>query len=69
MSVAELQKTIIGLSPAKRRSVAKYVAYLKRQDSAVRKRALSRVMRDMDAGKKYSQAEVDEILARNPPRK
>ena len=37
MSVAELQKRITALSPGKRRSVAKYVAHLQRQDSAARK--------------------------------
>ncbi len=69
MSVAELQKEITALSPGKRRSVAKYVAHLKRKDSPARRLELSRTMREMDAGKKYTQAQVDEILARNPPRK
>jgi hypothetical protein len=69
MSVAELQKEISALSAGKRRSVAKFVAHLKREDSAARRQKLSRTMREMDAGKKYSLAQVDDILARNPPRK
>jgi hypothetical protein len=60
MSVAEIQKEITALSPGKRRSVVKYIAHLKRQDSAARKRKLSRIMREMDAGKKNTMAQVEE---------
>ncbi|MBL9202473.1 MAG: hypothetical protein JNL39_18325 [Opitutaceae bacterium] len=64
MSVAELQKDIAALPAGPRRSVAKFVAYLKRRDSPARRRLLTKVGRDMDAGKSYSQAEVDAELAR-----
>jgi hypothetical protein len=69
MSVAELQKSIADLPPGPRRSVAKYVAYLKRRESPTRLRLLAGIGRDMDAGKTYSQAEVDAALARRPARR
>ncbi|MBI2813745.1 MAG: hypothetical protein HYX71_05640 [Opitutae bacterium] len=67
MSVAELQKRITRLSPIKRKSVAKFVSYIEKVDAPARKKRLARIMRDMDAGLKYSQAQVDAILARHPP--
>ena len=67
MSVVELQKKIGRLSPRERRSVAKFVTYLERRESPARKRVLARINREMDAGQKYTQAQVDAILARNPP--
>jgi hypothetical protein len=69
MSVAELQKSIAELPAGPRRSVAKYVTYLKRRDAPARRRLLTRIGQDMDAGKKYSQAEVDAALARRPARR
>ncbi len=65
MSVVELQKEFTALSPGKRRSVAKFIAHLKRQDSPARKRELSRIMREMDAGKKYTMAQVEEARMRS----
>lgn len=67
MSVAELQKRITRLSPLKRKSVAKYISYLEKMDAPARRKRAARIMRDMDAGRKYSQAQVEAILARNPP--
>lgn len=67
MSVVELQKKIGRLSPRERRSVAKFVSYLQRRESPPRKRELARINREMDAGKKYTQAQVDAMLARHPP--
>ena len=69
MSVAELQKSIADLPTGPRRSVAKYVAYLKRRDAPVRRRLLADIGREMDAGKSFSQAEVDTTLARRPVRR
>lgn len=67
MSVAELQKKITRLSPGKRRSVAKYIALIERPETPARRRQTSRILREMDAGLKYSRAQVDAILAKNPP--
>lgn len=67
MSVVELQKKIGRLTPRERRSVAKFVTYLQRRETPARKRELARIDREMDAGRQYTQAQVDAILARNPP--
>ena len=69
MSVAELQKRITRLSPSRRKALAKYALFLERLDSPARRRALTRSMREMDAGVKYSHAEVLAILARKPATK
>ena len=58
MSVAELQKTIAKLPPEQQRTVARFVTRLKKGSSATRQRQLSRAMREMDAGKKYTREEV-----------
>ncbi len=67
MSVAELQKRITRLSPDKRRSVAKYITFIERLDSPAQRRRTARIMREMDAGVKYTRAQVEAILAQNPP--
>ncbi len=67
MSVAELQKRITRLTPVKRRAVAKYVTFIERVDSPARQRRTARIMREMDAGVKYTRAQVEAILAKNPP--
>ena len=67
MSVAELQKRLTRLTPDKRRSVAKYITFIERLDSPARRRRTARIMREMDAGVKYTRAQVETILARNPP--
>ena len=69
VSVAELQKSIAKLFAGPRRSVAKYVAYLKRRDAPARRRLLAEIGGEMDAGKSYSQAEVDSALARRASRR
>jgi hypothetical protein len=69
MSVTELQKRITRLSPLRRKALAKYALYLERLDSPTRRRALTRSMREMDAGIKYSHKEVLAILASNPATK
>jgi hypothetical protein len=69
VSVAELQKRIADLPAGSRRSVARYVAYLKRRDSPARQRLLTAIGREMAAGKSYSQAEVEQALARRPARR
>ncbi|MBL9217101.1 MAG: hypothetical protein JNG82_01325 [Opitutaceae bacterium] len=67
MSATELQNRLKKLSPGERRSVGKYVSYVIRRNSVARQRQLTRLGRDMSAGKKYSQAQLDAILAGNPP--
>jgi hypothetical protein len=69
MSVTELQKNIASLPTGPRRSVAKYVAYLQQRDSPVRRRLLAEIGREMDAGKAYTQAQVDAALANRLPRR
>ena len=66
VSVTELQNRIQKLSPGERRSVGKYVSYVTRRNSTVRQRQLARINREMSAGKKYTQAQVDATLARHP---
>jgi hypothetical protein len=68
MSVTELQDRIKKLSPGERRSVGKYVSYVTQRNASTRQRQLARINRAMSAGKKYTQAEVDVILARHPPK-
>ena len=58
MSVAELQRTIAKLPADQQQTVAKFVSRLKKSSSAARRRQLARSMREMDAGIKYSRAEV-----------
>lgn len=67
MSVAEIQKRLTRLSPLKRQSVARFISYIEKADAPARQKRASRIMRDMDAGRKYSQAQVEAILARHPP--
>lgn len=62
-----MQKRLTRLSPLKRKSVARFISYMEKADSPTRQRRATRIMRDMDAGLKYSQAQVEAILARNPP--
>ena len=69
MSVAEITKSISLLTPEQQAVVVRFVSKVRRSNSPARRRQLSTTMRAMDAGKKYSQAQVDEILARHPPRK
>jgi len=42
---------------------------LQRRDSPARRRLLADIGREMDAGKKYTQAQVDAKLAGRPPRR
>ncbi len=63
----ELQRTIAKLPADQLQNVAKFVRRLKKSTSVARQRQTSRIMRDMDAGRKYSQAQVEAILARSPP--
>jgi hypothetical protein len=58
MSVAELQRTIAKLPPDQQRTVARFVTRLKKSTSAARQRQLSRAMREMDAGIKYTREDV-----------
>jgi len=68
VSVTELQNRIQKLSPGERRSVGKYVSYVIRRNSSTRQRQLGRINREMSAGKKYTQTQVDAVLARHPPK-
>lgn len=58
MSVAELQKTIAKLPLDQQRTVAKFVTYLKKKNTAAARRRLGASMRAMDAGEKYTREDV-----------
>ena len=64
MSVAQLQKSIADLPPGQRQMVAKFVARIKRHAAPVSRRRLAASMRAMDAGEKYSWAEVTQARAK-----
>jgi hypothetical protein len=63
MSVAELQRTIAKLPPEQQRTVARFVTRLRKGTSAARQRQLSRAMREMDAGKKFTREDVRKARA------
>jgi hypothetical protein len=63
MSVAELQKTIRGLSAEDRRALAMVAARMKRRKSPAHRRKLTAAMRAMDSGKKFTWNEVKTIRA------
>lgn len=54
MSVAELQKTIRGLNAEERKVLAKIATRLKQRHSTARRRTLTKAMRAMDAGEKFT---------------
>jgi hypothetical protein len=58
MSVAELQKTIAKLPADQQWTVAKFVSRLAKRNTPARQRQLSALMKEMDAGKKFSRKEV-----------
>ena len=58
MSVAELQKTIRGLSAEDRRVLAVVAARMKRRKSPAHRRKLTAAMRAMDAGEKFTWDDV-----------
>ena len=63
MSVAELQKTIRGLSAEDRQTLATIATRMKRRHAPARRRKLTAAMRAMDAGKKFSWDEVKQTRA------
>lgn len=63
MSVAELQKTIRGLSAEDRLALAKIAARMKQRTTLARRRKLTAAMRAMDAGEKFTWVEVKKIRA------
>jgi hypothetical protein len=63
MSVAELQKTIRGLSAADRRVLAVVAARMQRRKSPAHRRGLTTAMRTMDAGAKFTWNEVKSTRA------
>ena len=61
MSVAELQKTIRGLSAEERRVLGVVAARMKRRRSPAHRRKLTAAMQDMDAGKKFTWSDVKNL--------
>jgi hypothetical protein len=63
MSVAELQKTIRGLSAEDRKALAAIATRMKRRHTPARRRQLTATMRAMDAGEKFTWNEVKQSRA------
>ncbi|HEY8995510.1 MAG TPA: hypothetical protein VIM71_12650 [Lacunisphaera sp.] len=63
MSVAELQKTIRGLSAEDRKALAAIATRMKQRHATMRRRKLTTVMRAMDAGEKFTWDEVKKTRA------
>lgn len=63
MSVAELQKTIRGLTPEDRKALATIATRMKQRNSTTRRRKLTAAMRAMDAGAKFTWTEVKKSRA------
>lgn len=63
MSVAELQKTIRGLSAEDRKVLAAIATRMKQRHTPARRRKLTAAMRAMDAGEKFSWDEVKQARA------
>ncbi len=63
MSVAELEKTIRGLSAGDRKALATIATRMKQRHSTTRRRKLAVTMRAMDAGKKFTWEEVKQSRA------
>ena len=63
MSVAELQKTIRGLSAEDRKALATIATRMKQRHGAARRRKLTTTMRAMDAGAKFTWDEVKQSRA------
>lgn len=63
MSVAELQKTIRGLSAEDRRALATIAMRMKQRGAPARRRKLTAAMRAMDGGEKFTWEEVKQTRA------
>ncbi|MEY4488910.1 MAG: hypothetical protein RIQ79_1418 [Verrucomicrobiota bacterium] len=66
MSVTELQDTISRLSPLQKRAVTRYINYLMAEDApatVARRRRITRVMKEMDAGKTLTLEQVRRLRA------
>lgn len=63
MSVAELQKTIRGLSAEDRKALATIATRMKQRHTPAHRRKLAAAMRAMDAGEKFSWAQVKQSRA------
>lgn len=63
MSVQEIQAQLVKLSPRERADVAKFLETLNQTHSPEFKRELAERHREMDAGRKISEAELARILA------
>ncbi len=63
MSVAELQKTLRGLSAEDRKALATIATRMKQRNGPARRRKLTAAMRAMDAGKKFTWDEVKQSRA------
>jgi hypothetical protein len=62
MSVAKLVKSIARLTPEQQAVVMRFVEKVRRSNSPAHRRKLAKINRDMDAGKKFTQAQVDAAL-------
>jgi len=65
MSLAELKRSAGALPEQERRELAAFLLQLGRERNAAWREEISRRMRDMDAGKKISQADFERQVGMN----
>ncbi len=65
MSLAELKRGAVKLPEKKRRELAAFLLQIGRERNEAWREEISRRMRDMDAGKKVTQAEFERRIGLN----
>jgi hypothetical protein len=66
MSVQEIQSQLAKLSPAEQANVARFLDTLRETQSPTFAKELGQRHREMDAGRKISEAELARLLATKP---
>lgn len=59
MSLAELKKESVSLSAEEKRELAEFLQALIEPQQAARRQCVSALMREMDAGRKFSRADFE----------
>ena len=67
MSVQEIQSQLTKLSPQELAAVARFLDSLRQAQSPEFARELAEAHREMDAGRKISEADLARLLAAHPP--
>lgn len=66
MSLAELKQSVVALSEQERRELAAFLLQVSRERNPAWQQEISRRMREMDGGKKVSQAEFEKRIGLTP---